>query len=100
MIQQIGSNSNNEIIGKPEIQQETKVSYPASDDFSTKVDRDYADYPEESAENARYLEEIMLRRRFEAYQGEWRHYTDTDTYGVEKDFNLNRRYMVYGDYLY
>lgn len=57
------------------------------DDFSLKADRDYTDCPEEAAENALYLEAAMIRNGFKPYQGEWWHYTDTNTYGVEKDFN-------------
>ena len=38
----------------------------------------------------------MIRNGFKPYQGEWWHYTDTDTYGVEKDFNPSDNIPVHG----
>ncbi len=56
------------------------------DDFSIKADRDYSDCSEIEAQNAMYLENIMLKHGFTAYEGEWWHYTDIDDYIVEEDF--------------
>lgn len=56
------------------------------DDFSPLADRDYSDCPQEAAENARLLEQLMLRHGFKPYSGEWWHYTDTQAYPVAQDF--------------
>lgn len=56
------------------------------DDFSIKADRDYSDCSEMEAQNARYLENMMIKHGFKAYQGEWWHYADVDGYLVEEDF--------------
>lgn len=56
------------------------------DDFSLKADRDYSDCSEEAAKNARYLENIMKQCGFKGYSGEWWHFTDEDSYQVEKNF--------------
>lgn len=56
------------------------------DDFSALADRDYSDCSEEAAENARLLECIMEKHGFKPYRAEWWHYTDTDSYEVEEEF--------------
>ena len=50
------------------------------DEFSNKADRDYSDVSDERANNAIYLEDIMVDNGFKPYSGEWWHYTDTDEY--------------------
>lgn len=56
------------------------------DDFTHYADRDYADCPQEAAENARFLENTMKEAGFSAYFGEWWHFSDTDSYDVAEDF--------------
>lgn len=56
------------------------------DDFSALADRDYADCPEEAAQNALLLQSVMEEAGFKGYFGEWWHFTDTDTYPVEERF--------------
>jgi D-alanyl-D-alanine dipeptidase len=56
------------------------------DDFSAVADRDYSDCPEEAAQNARYLENIMISNGFVPYAGEWWHFADEDSYAVEEVF--------------
>jgi D-alanyl-D-alanine dipeptidase len=58
------------------------------DDFSKLADRDYSDCSEESVNNALLLENLMKKHGFKPYYNEWWHYTDTDSYPVEKTFNL------------
>ena len=56
------------------------------DDFSALADRDYSDCEAEAAENARLLEGIMEKHGFKPYSGEWWHFSDTDSYPVEEEF--------------
>lgn len=56
------------------------------DDFSTLADRDYSDCTPEAAANARLLETCMEKHGFKPYSGEWWHFSDTQSYDVEKDF--------------
>lgn len=56
------------------------------DDFSTLADRDYNDCSAEAAENARLLEACMEKHGFKPYSGEWWHFSDSQSYDVEKDF--------------
>lgn len=56
------------------------------DDFSAKADRDYSDCTREEADNAQILELIMEKHGFKGYQGEWWHFSDTDSYDVEEQF--------------
>lgn len=56
------------------------------DDFSDLADRDYSDVPSPAADNARYLETVMTKHGFRPYQGEWWHFSDTDSYEVEQTF--------------
>ena len=56
------------------------------DDFSARADRDYADCTEVQAANARLLEQVMKDCGFQPYWQEWWHFSDTDGYPVEGDF--------------
>ena len=56
------------------------------DDFSTLADRDYSDCDPVAAENARLLESVMEKHGFKPYKAEWWHFTDTDSYSVEENF--------------
>lgn len=56
------------------------------DDFSTKADRDYSDCTEAAQSNARLLELLMEKHGFSGYWGEWWHYSDTESYPVETEF--------------
>ena len=56
------------------------------DDFSPLADRDYSDCPEAAAQNAQLLENIMTECGFEPYWGEWWHFSDEESYEVEKEF--------------
>ena len=56
------------------------------DDFTPLADRDYSDIPEPAATHARLLEEVMTSCGFRPYQGEWWHFSDTDPYPVEENF--------------
>lgn len=67
------------------------------DDFSPLADRDYSDCPREAAENARLLEQLMLRHGFKAYSGEWWHFTDTQAYPVAQDFEPVEAAACYAD---
>ena len=58
----------------------------AFDDFSTLADRDYSDCDPVAAENARLLESLMEKHGFKPYKAEWWHFTDTDSYPVEENF--------------
>ena len=57
------------------------------DDFSRYADRDYSDVPRKAAENAILLESVMAGCGFKPYRGEWWHFTDTQSYGIEYDFD-------------
>jgi len=57
------------------------------DDFSKKADRDYSDCTPAAAENASTLEEIMILCGFKPYSGEGWHYSDTDSYPIENEFD-------------
>ena len=59
------------------------------DDFSAKANRDYSDCIETAATNALLLEEIMEKYGFSGYFGEWWHFSDTESYPVEKEFQPN-----------
>lgn len=73
-----------------------EVTMPTGfDDFSPMADRDYSDCPEDAAENARFLQEIMEKHGFSGYFGEWWHFSDTEKYDVERVFDpalVSRRY--------
>lgn len=57
------------------------------DNFTAKADRDYSDCTAEAAENALLLEDIMKRCGFKPYSAEWWHFSDTDDYPVEYEFD-------------
>lgn len=64
-----------------------KLEMPTGfDDFSALADRDYADCDPEAAENARLLETVMEKHGFKPYRAEWWHYTDTESFPVEEEF--------------
>ncbi len=56
------------------------------DDFSALANRDYSDCPEAAAANAMLLQETMEKYGFSGYYGEWWHFSDVDSYPVEKIF--------------
>lgn len=58
------------------------------DDFSTLADRDYTDCSNKAKENAELLQKLMLENGFEAYFGEWWHFTDFESYPVEEQLKL------------
>ncbi len=58
----------------------------AFDDFSSKADRDYSDCDQAAADNALILELLMEKHGFKGYRGEWWHFTDEESYPVEKTF--------------
>ena len=63
----------------------TELNMPTGfDDFSKLADRDYSDCTEEAARNAQLLENVMIKHGFQPYSGEWWHFTDTESYPVEK----------------
>lgn len=65
----------------------TEVKMPTDfDDFSKLADRDYSDCEAEAAVNALMLEQIMIDHGFKPYSGEWWHFSDTQSYPVEHDF--------------
>ena len=53
---------------------------------SALADRDYGDCTEEAAQNALLLQAVMEEAGFKGYFGEWWHFSDTDTYPVEGNF--------------
>ena len=56
------------------------------DDFSELADRDYGDCSKEAAANAILLEELMKKYGFKPYSGEWWHFSDSQSYPVDEDF--------------
>ena len=59
------------------------------DDFSLLANRDYSDCTETAAANALLLEETMKKHGFTPYYGEWWHFSDSQSYPVEKEFVPN-----------
>lgn len=57
------------------------------DDFSSKANRNYDDCDEDAASNALILENLMKNHGFEAYYNEWWHYSDTNSYDTERNFD-------------
>ncbi len=57
------------------------------DDFSGRADRNYAECPQNVAENAMLLQTIMESYGFKGYYGEWWHFADEVRYGVEEAFD-------------
>lgn len=56
------------------------------DDFSAKADRNYDDCTDIARENAKLLEDLMIRHGFKPYSMEWWHFSDSETYEPEGDF--------------
>lgn len=48
------------------------------DDFTARADRDYNDIDPKTADNARLLEEVMIKNGFESIYYEWWHFIDRD----------------------
>lgn len=66
----------------------TAIEMPTGfDDFSPLADRDYSDVSAGPAANAKLLEETMVQSGFTPYQGEWWHFSDSDSYAVETEFS-------------
>ncbi len=57
------------------------------DEFSALADRNYSDCSREAAKNAQLLQSLMEKHGFTGYSKEWWHFTDTDSYPVEKIFD-------------
>ena len=76
----------------------TEVRMPTGfDDFSTLADRDYSDCEEETAANALMLEQLMAEYGFKPYSGEWWHFSDTQSYPVEENFQPTESALYYAD---
>lgn len=56
------------------------------DVFSDLADRDYSDCSPAAAANACLLETVMEKHGFKPFWAEWWHFTDTDDYPVEEEF--------------
>lgn len=68
----------------------TELEMPTGfDDFSKKADRNYSDCNDTAAANAQLLENIMTKYEFKPYFNEWWHFSDTQSYDVEKTFEPN-----------
>ena len=64
------------------------VTMPSDYDVFSKLgDRDYADCSPEAKENAELLEKIMKQYGFSGYKEEWWHFSDTDTYSTDTNFD-------------
>lgn len=64
----------------------TEIPMPSEFDDNNKkrVDRNYSDLTEEQRKNAKILEDAMKSAWFAWYDKEWRHYSDTKSYPMEK----------------
>ena len=61
----------------------SEVEMPSGfDEFGALADRDYSDVSANAAENARLLEQIMIKNGFTGYSKEWWHFSDTVKYDV------------------
>ena len=67
------------------------------DDFSKLADRDYSDCSGEAAANAMLLEELMVKHGFKPYAGEWWHFSDTQAYPVEQEFEPVEEQLCFAD---
>lgn len=67
------------------------------DDFSELANRDYSDCPLDAASNAMMLEQIMTSYGFNAYYGEWWHFTDSQTYPVDEAFSPAESAVYYAE---
>lgn len=64
----------------------TEIPMPSEfdDDNKKRIDRDYSDMTEEQRKNAKILEDAMKEAWFKWYNKERWHYSDKDTYPLEK----------------
>ena len=60
------------------------------DNFTARADREYSDVDKIKADNAKFLEKIMLKHGFKSIHYEWWHFTDAerDNYGIVDDKEL------------
>lgn len=76
----------------------TELTMPTGfDDFSKLADRDYSDCSKEAADNAMFLEQLMIKHGFKPYSGEWWHFTDTQSYPVDETFEPTEAVLYYAD---
>lgn len=76
----------------------TELTMPTGfDDFSKLADRDYSDCSKEAADNAMFLEQLMIKHGFKPYAGEWWHFTDMQAYPVDKAFEPTEAALYYAD---
>lgn len=76
----------------------TELTMPTGfDDFSKLADRDYSDCSKEAADNAMFLEQLMIKHGFKPYSGEWWHFTDTQSYPVDEAFEPTEAVLYYAD---
>ena len=76
----------------------TELTMPTGfDDFSKLADRDYSDCSKEAADNAMFLEQLMIKHGFKPYAGEWWHFTDTQPYPVDEAFEPTEAALCYAD---
>lgn len=57
------------------------------DDFTAYADRNYSDNSAAAAANATLLETIMAECGFKPYSAEWWHFSDTNSYDIEYEFD-------------
>lgn len=57
------------------------------DEFSSLGDREYSDCTATARDNALLLETVMEQCGFKPYRGEWWHFSDSDSYEIEYDFD-------------
>lgn len=76
----------------------TELTMPTGfDDFSKLADRDYSDCSKEAADNAMFLEQLMIKHGFKPYSGEWWHFTDMQSYPVDEAFEPTEAALYYAD---
>ena len=76
----------------------TPIEMPTGfDDFSSLADRDYSDCTEAAANHAQLLQNVMESHGFKGYYGEWWHFSDQETYPVEKEFQPVQRAWYYAE---
>lgn len=76
----------------------TELTMPTGfDDFSKLADRDYSDCSKEAADNAIFLEQLMIKHGFKPYSGEWWHFTDMQSYLVDEAFEPTEAALYYAD---
>lgn len=76
----------------------TELTMPTGfDDFSKLADRDYSDCSKEAADNAIFLEQLMIKHGFKPYSGEWWHFTDMQSYPVDEAFEPTEAALYYAD---